>query len=199
MASDPYLDHPRHLVRAQMLARRHALSLDEQHSAAHALAHRLRPLLEHCTRVGVYSAVRGELSVGLLVEALPERAFLWPRVGENRTLDFIQATPSELSRGAYGILEPPARAVADPRSLDAILVPGTAFTRKGGRLGMGGGYYDRFLTRLRDDCLRIGVGYHWQILDELPLLAHDLTMTHVVSDQATFLCEAPTPTVGENP
>ena len=66
-----------------------------------------------------------------------------------------------------------------PAGLDAILVPGVAFTRDGRRLGRGGGYYDRLLARCPAHVVRIGVCFECQILDALPLEAHDQRV-HIV-------------------
>jgi 5-formyltetrahydrofolate cyclo-ligase len=72
----------------------------------------------------------------------------------------------------------------DPTTLDVVVVPGLAFTPEGRRLGQGGGHFDRFLPRLRPDCLTIGVCYHEQLVDDLPTAAHDVFVRLVVSDQA---------------
>jgi 5-formyltetrahydrofolate cyclo-ligase len=71
---------------------------------------------------------------------------------------------------------------ADPRVLDAVIVPGLAFTREGHRLGQGGGHFDRFLPRLSAGCLRIGVAFDEQLVDALPLESHDVTLDMVVTD-----------------
>jgi 5-formyltetrahydrofolate cyclo-ligase len=70
----------------------------------------------------------------------------------------------------------------DPRRLDVVVVPGLAFTRSGERLGQGGGHFDRFLTRLSGDCLRIGVAFHDQLVDELPTERHDVAVDLVITD-----------------
>ena len=74
--------------------------------------------------------------------------------------------------------EPPP----DPLTIDVVIVPGTAFTRDGHRLGQGGGWYDRFLLSVRADCVTIGVGYSVQLVDELPTEPHDVVLDHVVTD-----------------
>jgi 5-formyltetrahydrofolate cyclo-ligase len=66
---------------------------------------------------------------------------------------------------------------------DVVVVPGLAFTADGHRLGQGGGWYDRFLVGVRDDCVTIGVCFHEQLLDEVPIEPHDIALDHVVTDR----------------
>jgi 5-formyltetrahydrofolate cyclo-ligase len=70
----------------------------------------------------------------------------------------------------------------DPATLDAVVVPGLAFTPDGTRLGQGGGHFDRFLVRLRADCLTIGVCYAEQLVDQLPTSELDVHVDRVVTD-----------------
>ena len=62
-------------------------------------------------------------------------------------------------------------ATLDPGVLDVVVVPGLAFTPDGHRLGQGGGHFDRFLPRLAVRCLRVGVCFREQLVDELPMRA----------------------------
>ena len=71
----------------------------------------------------------------------------------------------------------------DPERLDVVVVPGLAFTHEGERLGQGGGHFDRFLTRVRSDCLRIGVAFHEQLVDRLPTEHHDVAVDRVITDR----------------
>jgi 5-formyltetrahydrofolate cyclo-ligase len=72
----------------------------------------------------------------------------------------------------------------DPATLDVVIVPGLAFTTDGHRLGQGGGHFDRFLPRLDDSCITIGVCFREQLVPELPTSGHDVHVRHVVTDQA---------------
>jgi 5-formyltetrahydrofolate cyclo-ligase len=84
-------------------------------------------------------------------------------------------------KGPHGILEPSAGPVVRPRDVRAWLVPGLAFTRKGGRLGYGGGWYDRLLCKVPKRVPKIGIAYAFQLVDELPTEPHDICLTSVVS------------------
>ena len=78
--------------------------------------------------------------------------------------------------------DPAAALPADPRSLDVVIVPGLAFTRRGDRLGQGGGWYDRLLAELPDDCTTIGVGFSIQLVDDLPVEPHDTRVDVVITE-----------------
>lgn len=73
-----------------------------------------------------------------------------------------------------------------PTSYDVVIVPGVAFTERGDRLGRGGGWYDRLLPQLRDDCATVGVAFDIQVLPELPVEAHDAQVDVVVTETKTL-------------
>ena len=89
----------------------------------------------------------------------------------------------DLTEGAYGILEPveAARALPAPEP-DLILIPGTAFDERGGRVGRGKGFYDRFLEDRPG--LNAGLAFEAQVLrKKLPLEAHDQLLDGLVTER----------------
>lgn len=139
--------------------------------------------------IAVYAAIDGEIDLCPFMRALPPSTRLaWPLSHDGGIMEFRVAHYRDLRPGKYGILEPQNGALLAPDDLDAMLIPGSAFSLDGGRLGMGGGYYDRYLLRVRPDIPRIGVAYHWQVQERLPLLPHDITMTHLATDRAWIEC-----------
>ena len=86
-----------------------------------------------------------------------------------------------LLKGPHAILEPPAGPVVRPEDVRAWLVPGLAFTQDGGRLGYGGGWYDRLLCRAAKHAPKIGIAHAFQLVDELPSEPHDIRLTAVAS------------------
>lgn len=99
--------------------------------------------------------------------------------GEPVTAPFVEWCRSQGKAVAFPEDDPPV----SPNLIDVVIVPGTAFTRAGDRLGQGGGWYDRFLARIRDDCVSIGVGFAPQLIDQLPVEPHDVQLDLVVTDE----------------
>lgn len=83
---------------------------------------------------------------------------------------------TDLTSGSFGIWEPSpmSNRLVDPNAFDVILVPGLAFDLKGGRLGRGAGFYDRFLATLPKKTRLVGVALDEQIVDQAPRDAFDL-------------------------
>lgn len=87
-----------------------------------------------------------------------------------------------LKIGLYQILQPRKEQYRsiDINAIDLILVPGVAFDRRGGRLGHGKGYYDRFLEQAR--AFRLGIAFNFQLLDSIPQDSHDIRMNAVLTE-----------------
>lgn len=84
-------------------------------------------------------------------------------------------------KSSYGVLEPVNGTVITPTSKSVILVPGSVFDLDGHRIGYGGGYYDRYLTK-HPEPLKIGVCYKHQLESKLTAYAHDVSMQMIVTD-----------------
>lgn len=111
---------------------------------------------------------------------------------ENRTmiLSEIKDFPDDLEAGNYGILEvrQDRLRVVDPSIIDLVIVPGCAFTEKGHRLGFGGGYYDRFLETINDDCPTVALVRNDFIFDQIPMDPHDKSVNYTVTESSFNCC-----------
>lgn len=176
-------------MRQAMLARRLALTTDDRSQAAQLALLQAQQLLSGQERVMLYMPFRGELDTIPLIRWLLEQGgeVALPLTDKHsRALTPALVTSREsLQPAAYGILEPSLASceIVEPRSLQAVIVPGAAFDRKGYRIGYGGGYYDRFLPRLSPTCFTIGYGYDWQLVDAVPADPWDKQLKYVVTDQ----------------
>jgi len=71
-------------------------------------------------------------------------------------------------------------------SIDLVIVPGVAFDRTGNRLGRGGGYYDKFLAGA--NATKIGLAFSSQIVDDVPVEAHDVPVDYVITENERINC-----------
>jgi 5,10-methenyltetrahydrofolate synthetase len=150
--------------------------------------------------VMVYIGLRSELDTAAFIEHCWQNgiAVSAPRC----EADGITMTPyrirswDELMPGAFGIREPnPAQAVKCEVTYvpDAVIVPGLAFDRLGGRLGYGAGFYDRYYDRLRrlvpsekEMPLWAGCCFEAQIVSAVPMDRHDARMDAIVTEQHVY-------------
>ena len=129
-----------------------------------------------------FVGVGSEPDTSELVARLGEAGFtvVLPRVEDDHMVAVVATPGVPLADGAFGIPAPEGPAI-DPTTIDAIVVPGLAFTLDGRRLGQGGGFYDRFLPQTRADCRTIGVCFAEQIVDDLVTEPHDRIVDIVVA------------------
>lgn len=187
MSDSPADSHPpgKEALRVRLKARLKAQDPGERlHRSARAAA-TLAALVESQVPAGsllaVFSATPEEITLSSELPRLQARyALCWPKV-QDGGLTFRACAEADLVPGFRPWLpEPPDDAPAVRPA--ALVVPGRAFTRQGGRLGRGAGFYDRALSALPES-LKIGYCFDFQRLQDLPLEPHDELMHWLVTDQ----------------
>lgn len=135
----------------------------------------------------------GEVDVRPLDRALRERgvALYYPFMdakGQGYTTGFRRVLGiEELQPRGRGFAEPSLSAsVAARGDLDLLIVPALAATPDGHRLGYGSGFYDVTLPELRPPALALIVVFSFQLIGEMPILAHDVACDAVVSDRQIY-------------
>ncbi|WP_243105898.1 5-formyltetrahydrofolate cyclo-ligase [Clostridium fermenticellae] len=90
----------------------------------------------------------------------------------------------DLTPGAYGILEPEyiPENIVDASMIDVVFLPGVAFGKNFGRLGYGGGFYDRFLKYINNNCPKVGLAYDFQIFDKIPMKEYDKYVDRIITN-----------------
>ncbi len=140
-------------------------------------------LFKKASSILLFAPLPGEADPLPLMEALPGRNFLFPKVeGEDLGI-YLQSPDSSWTTGPYGLREPDPRTWErrNPDTIEVALVPGLAFDASGGRLGRGKGYYDRLLGTLGFHGLKVGICMEWQLVELVPCATHDIRMDMVVA------------------
>jgi 5-formyltetrahydrofolate cyclo-ligase len=135
----------------------------------------------------IYSATDGELDTAPIIDHLlaTNRVVTLPVVNRAGAMDFYRVTTTTpLLMNRFGIPEPdPLTATYVPRlALDVVFTPLVAFDKLGHRLGMGGGYYDRFLMSRSHRPLVVGLAHALQEVGSLPREAWDVPMDAAVTE-----------------
>lgn len=97
---------------------------------------------------------------------------------------------SELEVGYYDILTPKKEFIrfVDPNTIDLVLVPGVVFAEDGYRVGYGGGYYDRFLSKLDKNVKKIGLAFDLQVVDKVPTENFDIPVDLIITEKRVIDC-----------
>ncbi|MDH5171721.1 MAG: 5-formyltetrahydrofolate cyclo-ligase [Gammaproteobacteria bacterium] len=181
-------------LRQEMRRRRQALGPSIQQAAAEAATNQITrlPHWPGARRIALYLANDGEVDTGPmsgLCRSSGKQLFL-PVIDDQNLLAFARwIEGGELVANRYGIPEP---ALDSPRcptaELDILVMPLVAWDRQGGRLGMGGGFYDRALAGIRGPLL-VGLAHSVQEVAQVPREDWDIPLDFVVTESALHRCQ----------
>lgn len=170
-------------IRRKMKNLRLMLSDDEKAGAAVEVFSKLENTAAFmmADKILMYHSLPDELpTVRFLKKWHGRKHFFLPRVnGVN--LEILPYDESKLELGAFHIEEPAGDDLTDVNEIELMVIPAVAFDRKGNRLGRGKGFYDRLLKS--SSALKIGVGYEFQLLDEIPCEPHDVAMDMIITQK----------------
>lgn len=179
-------------MRLAFKARRNALTDETCYTWAEALSSHLwaLPEVQQAHRIMAYLAMPKEANVdSFIAKALEEGKEVYVPfcVTSSEMVAVRLYSLEDIEEGAWHIRipkEPHHR--LEPENLDLLLVPGVAFDATGGRLGMGAGYYDRFMHALPQKA-RIGIAWSVQLSDEgVPMDVHDERVGAIVTNDGVL-------------
>jgi 5-formyltetrahydrofolate cyclo-ligase len=178
-----------------VLGRRDALGADERARLSELIFGSIAtlPSFERARRMLGYSSFRSEPVTGPFLRTVLAlgKVLLLPRVNRQaRLLELyrVRDLDVELRPGVWGILEPDPAVCAPARleDVDLVLVPGVAFDARGGRVGYGGGYYDRLLAACPHGPALVAAAFEVQIVETVPMGPTDRPMDRVVTERCTY-------------
>jgi len=184
---DPGIKRWRRDQRAELLARRDALTPEDRKHAAEVIGTKLDELVtaRGCTAIGLFWPIKLEIDLLSWAHALERRSgvtlCLPVVVARSEPLEYRRWSQGEpLARGIWDIPVPQARDTIVP---DLMLAPVVGFDRAKYRLGYGGGYFDRTLASLPRRPLTVGIGYEFSALDTIFPQPHDIPMDEVMTER----------------
>ncbi|MBO5354276.1 MAG: 5-formyltetrahydrofolate cyclo-ligase [Lachnospiraceae bacterium] len=184
-------------IRSIYLKRRNNLETDKKTAADKRIREKLYTIkrFRQAKTVFVYASYKSEVDTGELIrDALKMgKKVAVPKV-DGQEMEFYEISSwEELFPGYQGILEPQSidKKPVYPVDSDIMLVPGAVFDRRGGRIGYGGGYYDRYLDRVVEKYghkpFLLALGYQVQLYHgTLPLENHDRKMDGILTEKSVI-------------
>ncbi|PZE20830.1 5-formyltetrahydrofolate cyclo-ligase [Paenibacillus xerothermodurans] len=192
-------------LRRRAEAKRKALPPDERFIKTkrinHLLIHRISEVLESRAKSGrrptlfTYMPIKSEIDITPVMEACWSKQYrvLIPKVQPEQRLKLFEVrSHADFEPGTWGILEPVSDApqLLDIKQIDAVLVPGLAFDVRLGRLGYGGGYYDRFMQQfIRNRYPKpymIAGAFDLQVIKEVPMGLFDFRLDELITEERTI-------------
>ena len=180
------------LRRAGIIARE-SLSPEERKERSDRIARQIlaSPEYQDARYVMLYKAVRGEVRLDALEAdaAANGKHLLYPYCMDKENMLALEPSGQDAwTRGSFGIPEPlPERSVTiSPDKIDLVICPCTAFDRECSRIGMGAGYYDRFLSK----CVKarvIAAAFEAQKAEHIPADPWDKAMDKIVTETGVYI------------
>lgn len=180
----------REQIRREIRDKRENISIIQSTELSARIAERAIALPEY-QRAGCvlsYASLLGEvrtesLNARILADA---KTLLLPKVTGSGLMAAARVTDlSTLRPGKMRVPEVENGECFDPEKIDLVFVPGIAFDKEGGRLGFGGGYYDRFLP-MAGRALRVGLAFGMQIVPDVCAMEHDQKMDVLITEDNVY-------------
>ena len=174
-------------IRKQILEKRSNLSLEEVDKKSELIIENLTPYLKNAQNIMIFTDMKNEVRITKLIELYPEKNFFISKIvnSKNREMKINKYNENELVLHKFGYYESSSDDFYDEKILDIVIVPALAFDSSKNRIGFGGGYYDTFLNKVREknkNTQFIGVCYDFQMIEEVPIEGHDITLDLVINE-----------------
>ena len=135
--------------------------------------------------IGGYYPYNYEMNVIPVLEKFEKSNYLisLPKIGKNSEMNFFQWSFKEpLNINKYGIPEPISNNIKYP---DILLVPLVAYDKNFNRIGYGGGFYDRYINRIKKikKIITIGLAYSFQRVKKIPFDKYDIKLDFIITEK----------------
>ena len=178
-----------------MRSKRASMSTEERMKASHKIVTNLleNPIYKSSSTIMAYASMPEEIQLNELFDNAfdSDKTLAIPLIiGSGTMRPVFLPSMDSLEAGDFGILtvRQDCRKFVDFSDIDCIIVPGAAFDRSGNRLGLGGGYYDRFLKRV-PQAKRIALAFDYQLIDNIPIESHDAKVDVIITESETLNIE----------
>lgn len=169
-------------LRQQLRTKRNSLSVQQVNNNSKTIVAKLRnnPLWQQSQHVGLYLPINNEVDLTALLNA--DKTCYIPAI-QGQEMQFQRHHADlRLITTSFGLMQPAFITDHVAPKLDLCLLPLLGFDNRGHRIGMGGGYYDRYFEH-NEDTMLWGVAHAVQQLKQLPIEPWDVKLHSIITEQ----------------
>lgn len=176
-------------IRKKIISERDKIDIKEKRYKDNKIKEKLMETkyYKECEKIFIYIGFGSEINTYEYIQDFfkdNKRIFV-PRTNiKNKTMEAVEINDlNNLEKNKYGILEPSLdKEQIDKNEIELIILPGVAFDKVGGRIGYGGGYYDKFLKNVSSKAIKVALAYDLQVLDKIPMEEHDIKYDYLITN-----------------
>ncbi len=177
-------------LRKEKIASRNALSQQQRKEFSDKIVERIVTSLEfqQAKTILLYKGIRGEVRLDALEKE--DKAFAYPLcISQSEMIALLPQDETAWAEGYFGIQEPVRENSVEimPEEIDLIICPCTVFDERGGRIGMGAGFYDRYLAKCTNAVVA-AVAFECQKAEQVPMEIWDKRMDLIYTEEAIYRC-----------
>ncbi len=179
-------------IRKKILDMRKKLSESFIQSNSNIIIEKLYRLIDKSNfrNIMIFMDMDHEVRVTNLLNLFSDRKFYIPKTFPEGIMKVNEYNEKELILHKFGYYESLSNNYVNEDILDLIVIPGIVFDKHRNRIGFGGGYYDRFLKKLKEKhkdsrCfpLTVAICYDFQLIDSIPSEPHDIKPDIIITER----------------
>jgi len=145
---------------------------------------------KHVDQLLTYKALAFEVNTDMILTSQAYEIYV-PRMLPETDMQWVRVEKNTIWQEAdFGVLEPADGEIWQPSALKTVLLcPLLGYDKQGYRLGMGKGYFDRWLDKFGQQVEVVGLGYSCQELPRVPIEPHDVPLSSIITEQGSFHVE----------
>ncbi|MGM0640392.1 MAG: 5-formyltetrahydrofolate cyclo-ligase [Thermotogota bacterium] len=174
-------------IRKSIINKRKSLSKNEVENMSSIIIKKIiqEEFFKNSKNIAMYYPYKNEVDLlDIFKENKDFKNFLFPKVHGKEMIFHLVKDLDDFSKGNFNIMEPKTKVFQG--HIDLFLIPGVAFSPHQYRIGYGGGFYDKYISKNVNKSKLIGIAFDLQIIENLPVEKHDQKLDMIITNKGVY-------------